>query len=162
LTLLAEYDNCNYVELSGGRGEPFGRRTWKRLRHTPRATERETGMRRRFMIFGVTACAVAMLGLVPSALAATPQQIYRDYAQHGRLTHNYSRSDLQRALRDAALQGYPRVGVQGAVQQALGAQAVKSQGGLPFTGLDLALMAAGGAALLAAGTGMRALGRAKK
>ena len=90
------------------------------------------------------------------------EQIYRDYAQHGRLTHNYSRSDLQRALRDAALQGYPRVGVQGAVQQALGAQAVKSRGGLPFTGLDLALMTAGGAALLAAGTGLRALGRAKK
>ena len=86
-------------------------------------------MRRRYMIFGVTACAVAVLGLAPGALAATPQQIYRDYAQHGRLTHNYSRSDLQRALRDAALQGYPRVGVQGAVQQALGAQAVKSREG---------------------------------
>jgi hypothetical protein len=119
-------------------------------------------MRRRISIWGVIACAVAALGLAPAALAATPQQIYRDYAQHGRLTHNYSRSDLQRALRDAALQGYPRVGVQGAVQQALGAQAVKSRGGLPFTGLDLALMTAGAAALLAAGTGMRALGRAKK
>jgi hypothetical protein len=44
----------------------------------------------------------------------------------------------------------------------LGAQAVKSRGGLPFTGLDLALLTAGGAALLAAGTGLRALGRAKK
>ena len=119
-------------------------------------------MRRRISIWGVIACAVAALGLAPAALAATPQQIYRDYAQHGRLTHNYSRSDLERALRDAALQGYPRVGVQGAVQQALGAQAVKSRGGLPFTGLDLALMTAGGAALLAAGAGMRVLGRAKK
>jgi len=119
-------------------------------------------MRRRISIWGVIACAVAALGLAPAALAATPQQIYRDYAQHGRLTHDYSRSDLERALRDAALQGYPRVGVQGAVQQTLGAQAVKSQGGLPFTGLDLALMTVGGAALIAAGTGMRAFGRAKK
>ena len=64
-----------------------------------------------------------------SALAATPQQIYRDYADNGRLDHKYSQADLQRAQRDAALQGYPRVGVQGAVEQALGAQAVKANGG---------------------------------
>jgi hypothetical protein len=96
-----------------------------------------------------------------SALGATPQQIYRDYADNGRLDQRYSQADLQRAQRDAALQGYPRVGVQGAVEQALGAQAVKTQGGLPFTGLDLALLAAGGGLLLVAGTGLRKLGRAK-
>jgi len=116
---------------------------------------------RRYSVLGVIACAVA-LSFASGALAATPQQIYRDYAQHGRLTHNYSRSDLERAQRDASLQGYPRVGIQGAVQQALGARAVKTGGGLPFTGLDLALMSAGAALLLAAGTGMRVLGRAKK
>ena len=60
-----------------------------------------------------------------------------------------------------ALQGYPRVGVQGAVEQALGAQGVKANGGLPFTGLDLALLAAGGGLLLVAGTGLRKLGKAK-
>jgi hypothetical protein len=118
-------------------------------------------MRRRLSIWGVSACAVAALCGAPAALGATPQQIYRDYSQHGRLSHTYSRADLQRAQRDAALQGYSHVGVQGAVQQALGAQAVK-RGGLPFTGLDLALMSAGGALLLAAGTGLRRLGRAKK
>lgn len=118
-------------------------------------------MHRRFLLGGVTACAAAALCGAPAALGATPQQIFRDYQQHGRFTHNYSRADLQRALRDAALQGYPHVGVQGAVQQALGAKAVK-RGGLPFTGLDLALMSAGGGLLLAAGTGLRRLGRAKK
>jgi len=117
-------------------------------------------MRRRFAIWGVTACAALALG-AGSALGATPQQIYRDYADNGRLDHKYSQADLQRAQRDAALQGYPRVGVQGAVEQALGAQAVKTQGGLPFTGLDLALLAAGGGLLLVAGTGLRKLGRAK-
>jgi hypothetical protein len=118
-------------------------------------------MRRRFLVGVVSACAAFVLFAAPAALGATPQQIFRDYSQHGRFTHNYSRADLQRALRDAALQGYPHVGVQGAVQQALGARAVK-QGGLPFTGLDLALMSAGGALLLGAGTGLRRLGRAKK
>jgi len=118
-------------------------------------------MRRQFLVWGLSACAAAALCGAPAALGATPQQIYTDYQQHGRLTQSYSRADLQRAQRDVALQGYPHVGVQGAVQQALGARAVKS-GGLPFTGLDLALMSAGGALLLAAGTGLRRLGRAKK
>jgi hypothetical protein len=117
-------------------------------------------MWRRCAIWGVTACAALALGVGP-ALGATPQQIYKDYADNGRLDHKYSQADLQRAQRDAALQGYPRVGVEGAVQQALGAQAVKTNGGLPFTGLDLALLAAGGALLLVAGTGLRKLGRAK-
>jgi hypothetical protein len=118
-------------------------------------------MRRRLIIWGLSACAAATLVAVPAALAATPQQIYRDYAQHGRLTQNYSRGDLLRAQRDSALQGYPRVGVQGAIARQLGRGAVQARGGLPFTGLDLALMSAGGALLLAAGTGLRRLGRAK-
>ena len=119
-------------------------------------------MRRRFLIWGVCACAVAVMGFAPTALGAgaTPQQIQRDYAQHGHFTRDYSRADLQRAQRDLALQGYPHVGVQGAIAQALGA--VKTTGGLPFTGLDLALLAAGGALLLVAGTGLRRLGRAKQ
>ena len=118
-------------------------------------------MLRRFLVGVASACAVVAMFATSAAFGATPQQIFRDYQQHGRFTHTYSRADLQRAARDAALQGYPHVGVQGAVQQALGARAVKSSG-LPFTGLDLALMSAGGALLLAAGTGLRRLGRAKK
>lgn len=113
------------------------------------------------MICGVGLCAVLMLAAAPAAFAATPQQIYRDYSQHGRLTQSYSRSDLLRAQRDAAQQGYPHVGVQGAIAHALGARTVKPKGGLPFTGLDLALLTAGGAVLLAAGFGLRRLGRAK-
>jgi hypothetical protein len=122
-------------------------------------------MRRRFLIWGTSVCAVAAVAFAPAAMAAgaTPQQIQRDYALHGKLTQTYSRSDLQRAQRDAALQGYPHVGVQGAVAKALGAQAVKqSSSGLPFTGLDLTLMTVGGALLLATGLGLRRVGRAKK
>jgi hypothetical protein len=107
-------------------------------------------MWRRCAIWGVTACAALALGAVP-AMGATPQQIYRDYADNGRLDQKYSQADLQRAQRDAALQG--------AVEQALGAKAVKAKGGLPFTGLDLALLGAGGGLLLVAGTGLRKLGR---
>src|SRR3954468_3737947 len=117
-------------------------------------------MWRRFIVLGVLACAVGMFAVAP-AFAASPQQVYRDYADNGRLDHQYSKGDLQRALKYAALQGYSKVGVQGAVQQALGAQAVKTNGVLPFTGLDLTLLAAGGAVLLATGAGLRKLGRAR-
>jgi hypothetical protein len=118
----------------------------------------------RLIVLGAIACAVGMLVAAPAAAAApdaTAQQIYRDYANNGKLDQHYSRADLQRALKYAALQGYPRVGVQGAVQQALGAQAVKGTGGLPFTGLDLTLLSAGGAVLLAAGAVLRKFGRAR-
>jgi hypothetical protein len=118
-------------------------------------------MWRRLIVLGVIACAVGIFTAAPAAFAATPQQIYRDYADNGRLDHQYSKGDLQRALKFAALQGYPKVGVQGAVQQALGAQAVRSSGGLPFTGLDLTLLAVGGGVLLAAGAALRKLGRAR-
>jgi hypothetical protein len=119
-------------------------------------------MWRRLIVLGVLACAVGLVMAAPAAVAATPQQIYRDYADNGRLDHAYTKADLNAALRYAALQGYPQVGVQGAVQQALGAQAVKTSGGLPFTGLDLALMAVGGALLIGAGTTLRKLGHARQ
>ena len=119
-------------------------------------------MWRRLIVLAVLACAVGMVVAAPAAVAANPQQIYRDYADNGRLDQSYSKADLQAALKYAAAQGYPRVGVQGAVQQALGAQAVKTSGGLPFTGLDLALMAVGGLLLVAAGTTLRKLGHARQ
>jgi hypothetical protein len=119
-------------------------------------------MRRRTAARGVVISAALALGAGP-AMGATPQQIYRDYADNGRLDAKYSQADLQRAQKDSALQGYPHVGVQGAIEQALGTKAVtsKSTGGLPFTGLDLALLAAGGGLLLVAGTGLRRFGRSK-
>ncbi|HSC49585.1 MAG TPA: hypothetical protein VLD16_04910, partial [Gaiellaceae bacterium] len=119
-------------------------------------------MQRARMTLVVVACALAAAIVAPAALGATPQQIYGDYARDGRLDQRYSAADLRRALGNAALQGYPRVGFKGAVEQALGAQAVQTRGGLPFTGLDLALIGAGGAVLLVSGATLVRLGRARK
>ena len=109
-------------------------------------------MWRRCVVWGVVACSA--LVLAGSALAATPQQIYRDYADNGRLDHQYSQADLQRAQRDAALQGYPHVGVQGAVQQALGAQGVKASGGIR-TLQDVQAMTAAGATRIGASASVK-------
>ena len=50
-------------------------------------------------------CGALLLG-ASTAGAASPRQIYHDYVQHGRLTHHYSKSDLQRALQSTLLKGY--------------------------------------------------------
>jgi hypothetical protein len=103
-------------------------------------------------------------------MAASSQQIYRDYADNGKIDGHYSRADLQRALRDAQIQGYGKptvsVGMAPAIQRALGAQAGlassgKPSGGLPFTGVDLAVVLVGGLGLLLLGAGLRKLGRSK-
>src|SRR5262245_2961062 len=119
-------------------------------------------MTRQRSIILVSFFAVLALALVPAALGATPQSIYRDYAAHGQFNHKYSRADLQRAQRDSFSQGYPRVGVQGAVARALAAHPVKSSGALPFTGADLGLVAVGGILLLVTGTGLTRLAKSRK
>lgn len=129
-------------------------------------------MRRGRVITAVTAFAAAVAVGAPGALAATPQQIYKDYADNGRLDGHYSKSDLQRALHDAVIQGYkPATSVAPAIKKKIsspssgvaGAKlpAAKRQGALPFTGLDLALMTAGGFSLLLLGAGLRRFARNK-
>ena len=129
-------------------------------------------MRRGRIITAVTAFAAAVAVGAPGALAASPQQIYKDYADNGRLDGHYSKADLQRALHDAVLQGYPgpkKVGA--AIKKKISSPssgvagatlpAPKKQGALPFTGLDLALMTVGGFSLLLLGAGLRRFARNK-
>jgi hypothetical protein len=113
---------------------------------------------RRLLIF--IAAGAAAFVFAPAAFSATPTQIYRDYADNGRLDRQYSRDDLSRALKDAVLQGYGSENVQTGLQQQLAqAGAAGAQGGLPFTGLDLTLMIVGGTALLLTGAGLRRVAR---
>jgi hypothetical protein len=121
------------------------------------------------MIVGIAALVgLALFGL-QSAAAATPGQIYRDYADNGRIDGAYSTADLKAAQMNASVQGYGNpnvtVGIKGAIAERiaparpaapLGRSAVRST--LPFTGLDLALLVAGGAGLLLLGAALRRLG----
>jgi hypothetical protein len=119
---------------------------------------------------GITVLAVAMLSGAPAAFAATPEQIYRDF-EDGRLDGRYSVADLQSALQSPVIQGYgkrevvtelrPAIQRQVAAQQQPLEEAVE-RGGLPFTGLDLALLTAGGLFLLAFGVSLRRLAKAKQ
>lgn len=109
----------------------------------------------------------AALLAAPAAQAATPGQIYKDYADNGRLDRNYSSADIKRALNDALVQGYGRPGVISGLQgEATGhgtapIAATRSSGLLPFTGLDLALFFVCGAALVLFGVSLRRVARRK-
>lgn len=119
-------------------------------------------IRRRVAAVGVV-FTLALIGAGP-ALAATPQAIYRDLADNGRLDRKYKPADLQRALnlaqpvrtdarrppllRDRNLAPDTPV--------ATSAPRVERQAKrLPFSGLDLALLIAGGGPLLLIGAGLR-------
>jgi hypothetical protein len=130
----------------------------------------------------------AALVAAPGALSATPQEIYSDYADNGRLDNAYTPADLERALMNAAVQAYGKPGTGGlkpAVEEEIdstpggtnggtnggtaggtageqaggGTSPVQSSGGLPFTGLDLSLIAAGALGLILLGAALRRAAR---
>lgn len=116
-------------------------------------------------ILGVAALLV--LVVTSMAAAATPSEIYADYADNGRLDTAYSTSDLENALNSAVIQGYgnPIVtpGFRTEVEQTLDQNTATTgeSDTLPFTGVDLALLTAGGFALLLLGWGFRRFGKAR-
>ena len=114
----------------------------------------------------------AALALAVPAFGATPSEIYKDYADNGRLDANYSKAELRRALQDATVQGYgspivvtkmkqkskPTGGVKGKRTPPRG---VEARGGLPFTGAELGLFMFVGLAVVGTGALLRLTGRKK-
>jgi hypothetical protein len=129
-------------------------------------------MNRRGRLFRVvSAVAVtAAFAAASGASAATPRQIYKDFADNGRLDRQYTRADLERALHSAVLGGYgnrnvtsrlkPTIRQKLAQPRGAGLQTT-GRGGLPFTGLDIAYLVGGGLLLIGTGFGLRRLERVK-
>ena len=131
-------------------------------------------MRRGRFITGVTSLAAAALISAPGAAGATPQQIYKDFADNGRLDKAYTNAELKAAIKDASLQVYPspQVGVtlRPTVSNVLGAQrtagksplaTARRSGSLPFTGAELTIFALVGIALVTSGVLLRTTARQK-
>jgi hypothetical protein len=120
--------------------------------------------KRRGAVTATLASGLGALLLTANAGAATPQQIYRDLADNGRLDQKYSRADLDRALSNASLPAYTRPEYVPRTPQtrpvpALAPASAEDPGSLPFTGLDAALFGAVGGPLLLLGAGMRRFAR---
>lgn len=123
-------------------------------------------------LVGFTATLATALLLAVPAYSATPDQIYKDFADNGTLDANYSKAELKRALHDASVQGYgspvvvakmkqkkkPTGGVAGKKNPP---GAVKAKGGLPFTGAQLGLFTVVGLGLIGSGLLLRLTGRKK-
>jgi hypothetical protein len=108
--------------------------------------------------------ALCLLVFAGSASAATPQRIYRDLADNGRLDHHYSKQDINRALRTPSLQRYEldRRTPAGHVPTPLSASSPDKARSIPFSGVDLALFGGVGGPLLILGATLGRLVRVRE
>jgi hypothetical protein len=110
-------------------------------------------------VLGLIVVASCVLVLAGPASAASPQTIYGDLADNGRLDGRYSDADiarafnLQRVIRTDARQPAPTRRPAAATPGA--GPATGSDRRIPFTGLDLALLTLGGGPMLLIGLGLR-------
>jgi len=113
------------------------------------------------------AAIVAVLALALFASSAfagdTTGTIVRDVAADGHVDGHYTAAQLRTALASPLLQQYGGSGGVAGVQAALTHKTTPPppghHGNLPFTGADIALFLAVGGVLVAAGFGLRRLGR---
>jgi hypothetical protein len=104
----------------------------------------------------VIGIALFMLAFAGPSLAASPQQIYRDLADNGRLDRRYSQADLARAFNLERVVGTDETPVRRPSAVKPSPVSAKSTGRkVPFSGLDLALLTAGGGPLLLMALGLR-------
>ena len=125
---------------------------------------KETSVARGTGVMLAMLAVICTLVFAGSVSAATPQKIYRDLADNGRLDHHYSRQDINRALNMPSLQRYeletsrPRQ-----VPTPLTASPSPDKArSIPFTGIDLALFAGVGGPLLFLGAGLGRLVRVRE
>src|SRR5262245_6422439 len=108
------------------------------------------------------------LFLAGGATAATPQQvsqrIFADLADNGRLDGQYTRAQIDRALHTPSLRGYEQADPVRRPAGVLPEKASARDGrgfSLPFSGIDLALLAAVGAPILLLGASLGRFARAR-
>jgi hypothetical protein len=115
---------------------------------------------------GAALATLAVFAFAGPAAAATPQDIYRDLADNGRLDKHYSRADINRALHSPSLRRYegpsrPPSTAKPVAAPAPPSAAADSPGTLPFSGLDLALFGVVGAPLLLLGASLGRVARVR-
>ena len=106
----------------------------------------------------VLAVLAMLLVAAGPAAAATPQQIYKDLADNGKLDAKYRRADVARAFnleRVIRTDRQPATRRPAAVTPRPTPPGEHSSSRLPFTGLDLALLTVGGGPLLLIAIGLR-------
>ncbi len=109
------------------------------------------------IVLTVALALMVVMALGGVALAATPQDIYNDFADNGKLDSTYTKAELEAYLADATVHQYGDPYNLG-VLDTLAKQMTASSGvttTFPFTGLEIALIAFGAVALLGGGLVLR-------
>jgi hypothetical protein len=115
----------------------------------------EGGMVKKALIL-ILGVIVLTLVLSATALAATPQDIYNDYAAHGKLDKTYTSQEITAYLNDAQIHQYGDRNIIDPLDKLL------SRDTYPFTGADIAYMAAGAIVLIGGGIALRHWAKAQK
>jgi len=89
------------------------------------------------------------------ALAASPQDIYNDFADNGRLDGTYTQAELNAVLTDPVLAQYGDQSTLDRLKQLIRSQPSAPRSSFPFTGAQIALGLVGGVALVGVGVFLR-------
>ena len=100
--------------------------------------------------------AVMVMAFSGVALAATPMDIYEDYADNSKLDGTYTDAELQAYLGDATLAQYPPSAATKAELDTLVKSLLnRERGEFPFTGMEMALLLVGAVVLVGGGVALR-------
>ena len=104
---------------------------------------------------------VMVLGLTGVALAATPQDIYNDYAADGDLDGTYTDEELLAYLSDPLITQYGDPAIVAELDALVTRLLQDGDDEFPMTGMQLALIGIGALALVGVGVGLRRVARSK-
>ena len=110
-----------------------------------------------FLLLGILVIGLMMTSV---ALAATPQDIYDDYADNGKLDNEYTDAELQAYLDDANLHMYGDASIIGPLDALV--QEMLTREEFPFTGFQMMIAGIVAVALVGGGIALRRLTRPQK
>ena len=116
-------------------------------------------MAKRAVLIVLGALVIGLL-MTTVALAATPQQIYDDYADNGKLDGHYTKAELQAYLNDSTLIQYANPAVKGPLDTLV--RQMLTRDTFPFTGFQLMVAGIVAVALVGGGMALRRFSRPQK
>jgi hypothetical protein len=113
-------------------------------------------MRKKILILVATTIAMTLL-VAGSVMAATPQDIYDDFADNGKLDKTYTQTEINAYLNDAQIQQYGDPNIIRDLDNLL-----NSRDTFPFTGFQMMLAGIVAVVLISGGVALRFISRPRK
>lgn len=116
-------------------------------------------MKRAIILSMIVAALVMAFSGLAFAAGTTPQDIYNDYADNGKLDGTYTDAQLQAYLNDANTHQYGNDSTIGDLDTLVKSILNQDRNEFPFTGLEMALVAVGALVLIGGGVALRRMSR---